>query len=260
MKSLIKKLAQTNTGILLRNSINFRPIVFKKPLNANYPITVSDAFLWRTDNGFKTKFKYSDILNLFYKIDNSWVEFHFYSKKNELIKIEKVFDLHLSNEIEISSKYLNNIEDYGTFYIYHFSNKNINSLSNNDIIVNRCYLGYSKNNNLHSYVHGNTLGKFTDIYSEKNILSDIVKMSLFLNHTYTIQKYFDNIDKNELLFTNPTSKIIKFSIESNTFKLKPNFTMLIETKNPIITIKSNCLFFRPTIFTYKENYLDVHHS
>jgi len=24
--------------------------------------------------------------------------------------------------------------------------------------------------------------------------------------------------------------------------------------------KSNCLFFRPTIFSYKNKYLDVHHS
>ena len=35
-----------------------------------YSITVSDAF-WRTDSGYTTKFKYSDILNLFYKIKDS---------------------------------------------------------------------------------------------------------------------------------------------------------------------------------------------
>ena len=119
MKSLVKKLTNTSIGILLRNSINFKPVSFKN-FEKNYPISVSDAFLWRTDNGFKTKFKYSDILNLFYKIRNSRVELHFYSKNNELIKIEKVNDLNLSNELEISSKYLNNLEDYGTFYIFHY--------------------------------------------------------------------------------------------------------------------------------------------
>ena len=61
-----------------------------------------------------------------------------------------------------------------------------------------------------------------------------------------------NFDKNELFFTNPTSKTIKFSIENNTFKLKPNHSLLIETHNNIIHIKSNCLFFRPTIFSYKD--------
>ena len=120
-------------------------------------VSVSDAFAWRTDNNFKTKFKYSDILNIFYKIENSWVEFHFYSKDNKMLKKEKIENLKLSNEIEITSKYLDGLEDYGTFYIFHFSKKNIEKES---IISNRCYLGYSRNENLYSFVHGNTLAKF----------------------------------------------------------------------------------------------------
>ena len=258
MKSLVKKLANTNIGILLRNSLNFKPVSLKH-FEKDYPISVSDAFLWRTDNGYKTKFKYSDILNLFYKIKNSWVEFYFYSKNNELIKIEKVKDLNLSNELEINSKYLNNLEDYGTFYVYHFID-NEKNLNNNDVISNRCYLGYSQNNNLYSFVHGNTHGKFTNIFPNKTFLTDIVKTSLFQNYTYTIQKYFDGFDKNELFFTNPTSKNIKFTIDDKKFELKPNFSLLVEFKNSIISIKSNCLFFRPTIFSYKDKYLDVHHS
>ena len=258
MKSLVKKLANTNIGILLRNSLNFKPVSLKH-FEKDYPISVSDAFLWRTDNGYKTKFKYSDILNLFYKIKNSWVEFYFYSKNNELIKIEKVKDLNLSNELEINSKYLNNLEDYGTFYVYHFID-NEKNLNNNDVISNRCYLGYSQNNNLYSFVHGNTHGKFTNIFPNKTFLTDIVKTSLFQNYTYTIQKYFDGFDKNELFFNNPTSKNIKFTIDDKKFELKPNFSLLVEFKNSIISIKSNCLFFRPTIFSYKDKYLDVHHS
>lgn len=258
MKSLVKLLVNTNIGILLRNNLNFKPVGLKL-FEKDYPTSVSDAFLWRTDNGYKTTFKYSDILNLFYKIKNSWVEFHFYSKNNELIKIEKINDLNLSNEIEISSKYLNNIEDYGAFYVYHFS-ENTKHLNNKDIISNRCYLGYSQKNNLYSFVHGNTHGKFTSVFSNKTFLTDIVKTSLFQNHTYTIQKYFDGFDKNELFFINPTSKIIKFSLENNNYKLKPNCSLLVEIKNSVISIKSNCLFFRPTIFSYKGEYLDVHHS
>ncbi len=258
MKSLVKKIANTGIGTFLRNNLNFKPVRIK-PFKNDYPTCVSDAFLWRTDNGYKTKFKYSDILNLFYKIKNSWVEFHFYSKNNELIKIEKVNDLNLSNELEISSKYLNNLKDYGTFYIYHFS-ENTKNLNNKDIISNRCYLGYSQNNNLYSFVHGNTLGKFTSIFSNKTFLTDIVKTSLFQNHTYTIQKYFDGFDKNELFFTNPTSKTINFSVENKDYELKPNRSLLVEVKNSIISINSNCLFFRPTIFSYKNKYLDVHHS
>ena len=258
MKLLVKKLFKTNFSVLLRNSIKFKPIHLNYH-SKNYPVSVSDAFLWRTDNGYKTKIKYSDILRLFYKIRDSWVEIHFYSKNNDLIKIKKIENLNFSNEFEINSKFLNNLEDYGSFYIYHFSNKS-NLLNNKDIISNRCYLGYSLKNSLYSYVHGNIHAKFTSIYSKEKILTDIVKTSFFTNYTYTIQKYFDGFDKNELLFSNPTSKIIKFSIENKNYELKPNYSLLVEIKNSIISINSNCLFFRPTIFSYKNKYLDVHHS
>ena len=258
LKKIVKKLARTNLGILLKNTLKIRPVDMMV-VEKTFPISVSDAFLWRTDKGFKTKFKYSDILNLFYKIKNSWVEFHFYTKNNKLIKIVKVDNLNLSNELVISSEYLNNIEDYGVFYIYHFSEKSEN-ITSRDIISNKCYLGYSYNNNLYSFVHGNTLAKFTSVFSNKNILSDIVKTSLFQNHSYTIQKYFNNFDKNELFFSNPTSKLVKFSVENKNFELKPNCSFLVEIKNPIVSIKSNCLFLRPTIFSYKGKYFDVHHS
>ncbi|MDC0951446.1 hypothetical protein OAR81_01760, partial [Candidatus Pelagibacter sp.] len=193
-----------------RNHFGF-PVSFTDQKYAKYPMTISDAFLWRTDNGYKTKFKYSDILDLFYKIKNSWVEFHFYSKNNELIKIEKIDKLNLSNELEITSKYLNNLEDYGVFYIYHFSD-NTDSLNDQDIIINRCYVGYSKNDCLYSFVHGNVFAKFTSISGDGKILSDIIKTSFFKNKKYTIQKYFHDYDRNELFFTNPTSNTIKFSL------------------------------------------------
>ena len=258
MKSFYKKLANTNLGISLRNSFNIRPIYYKY-LKKNYAGSVSDAFLWRTDNGYKTKFKYSDILKLFYKVENSWVEIHFYSKENKLIKTEKIENIQLCNELEINSKYLNNLEDYGSFYIYHFS-KSSDKFTNEDIISNRCYLGYSQNNNLYSFVHGNTLAKFTNINSNGSILGDIVQTSLFKNQNYTIQKYFNGLDKNELFFINPTSKVINFSIGKENYELKPNFTTQLNVSSSIISIKSNCMFFRPTVFSYKDKYIDVHHS
>ena len=119
MKSLIKKIANHNIGIALRNNFSFRPLAIS--VNNLESASVSDAFVWRTDNNFKTKFKYTDILNIFYKIENSWIEIHFYSKNNKLIKKKRYKDLDLSNEIDIDSDYLDGIKDYGVFYIYHHS-------------------------------------------------------------------------------------------------------------------------------------------
>jgi hypothetical protein len=95
MKSLIKKLSNTSIGIYLRNSLNISPVHMS--INKLKYISVSDAFAWRTDSNFITKFKYSDILNIFYKIHNSWVEIHFYSKDYKLIKIKKINNLEISN-------------------------------------------------------------------------------------------------------------------------------------------------------------------
>ena len=180
MKSLLKKLAKSNFASIIRNTINIKPI-YLKTFDKDYFTTVSDAFLWRTDNGYKTKFKYSDILNLFYNINDSWVEFHFYTKENEIIKIYKVNSLDISNELVINSKFLNDIKDFGVFYIYHFT-KLTEHLDNKSIISNRCYSGYSLNNNLYSFVHGNILAKYTDINAKEKVSSDIIKTSLFKSH------------------------------------------------------------------------------
>jgi hypothetical protein len=256
MRSLIKKLSNTELGIYLRNLINIKPVHMSlKGLDC---ITVSDAFAWRTDNNFVTQFKYSDILNIFYKIKNSWIEIHFYNKVGQLIKKEKSDNLKISNEITITKEFLEGIEDYGIFYIHHFTNENIEK---NNIISNRCYLGYSQNNKLASFVHGNTLAKFKKISGTDIINVDIVKNTLFKNHTYKIQKYFEGFDKLELFFSNPTSKVVKFSVNNQNYKLDNNCSKLIEIFNKnIIYIKSNCLFLRPTVFNYKDGYLDVHHA
>ena len=256
MKSLIKFLANTNLGILIRNSLNIKPLSIKLT-NPKKAISISDAFHWRTDSGFKTKFKFSDILKLFYKVENSWVEIHFYSKINQLIKIHKIDNLDLSNELEINSKFLNDINDYGVFYIYHLSKDEIDK---KNMISNKCYLGYSLNNGLYSHVHGNTYAKHTNINGSGKIYTNMVKTSLFKNQKYTIQKYFSGFDKNELFFSNPTSKILRFSLEDKDYKLNPGCSKIVRTYKSIITIKSNCLFLRPTVFSYQKQFFDVHHS
>ena len=78
MKSLIKKIARTNIGFKFRNLVNFRPQVMSVE-NINEPTSVSDAFCWRTDSNYVTTFKFSDILRLFYKIKDSYVELVFFT-------------------------------------------------------------------------------------------------------------------------------------------------------------------------------------
>jgi hypothetical protein len=250
-----KNIFKTQAFISFRNTFNFRPIMMSiKDLKFS---SVSDAFIWRTDNNFKTIFKFSDIFDIFFKIKKSYVKINFFSKTNQFIKSIEIKELNLSNQLSISSEFLNNIKDYGTFYIYHYTDEVI---SENTVISNRCYSGYSQNNNLYSFVHGNTMAKYEqlDNHSKKN--TDIVKTSLIKNQIYRIQKYFDNFDKSELFFTNPTSNIIRFSINDTNYRLEKGCCKIIDISSlKIISIKSNCMFFRPIAFCYKNKYLDVHH-
>ena len=80
MKSLIKFIANSEFGVRLRNTLNIKPQIYNK----NIPKTssVSDSFVWRTDKSFKTIFKFSDILDLFYNVKNSYVELSFFNKEN----------------------------------------------------------------------------------------------------------------------------------------------------------------------------------
>jgi hypothetical protein len=258
MKSLIKKISNTSLGIGLRNIFGIKPVPMS--INSIHSLSsVSDAFCWRTDNNFTTVFKYSDILNLFYKTKNSYVELHFYTKENKFIKKIVIENLDYSNELIINSNFLEGLKDCGSFYIYHLTTDKI---GNENIISNKCYVGYSKNNSLHSFVHGNTHARFININNHKNIeQTDIIKMTFFKNQKYKIQNFFRNLDKSELFFVNPTSKKIRFSINGKNYFLTSGCSTIIDaTKDETIEIKSNCLFFRPLIFNYKDNYIDVYHG
>ena len=256
MISLIKKLFNSDILIEIRNQFKFRPVDIHIS-KSDKDISVSDDFLWRTDSGYKTKFKFTDILGLFYDFDDTNAEILFYDKDGVFLKKLVINDLNISNEIIIDKNFLNGLSDYGSFNIFH----NFNKKNNNLIIANRCYLGYSRKENFYSYVHGNLLSSYRTSNDDK-IKTDIIKTSLFSNQEYAIQNDFADFDKSELFFANPTSKIVKFEIEKIKYILKPKSSRIIDIlkTNKKIVIKSNCMFLRPIIFNYKNNFFDVYHG
>ncbi len=256
MKSLLKDIAQSTLGLKLRNFMGYRPVI----LNLNYrksgSTSISDAFPWRTDNGYKTKFNYSDILGLFYKIENSFVEIFFYSKNNELIKKLTLTQLDYSNEIIIDKAFLNGIEDYGVFYIFHRADsQNTDNLT----ISNRCYVGFSNEISWTSYVHGNGYVGYQSLDGLKNDFGMV--LSSFFKKRYRIQNSFIDFNKSELFFVNPTSEKINFSVCKNQYFLEKGSSMLIDVSGKDnISIISRSLFLRPIVFNYKDNFFDVYHA
>ena len=255
MKSLIKKIAQSDKGIYLRNSIGFRPVDIMPDKSIRFQ-SISDAFLWRTDNGFKTTFNYADILGLFYKVEDSHVELNFYSKNNDFIKKIIINQLNYSNKLLIDKDFLDGIEDYGVFYIFH----RYDNYSGDDLIIsNRCYVGFSLKDSLSSFVHGNQFVRYQSL-DGKYDGSDMVKSSFF-NNRYRIQNSFLDFTKSELFFANPTSKKIDFSIGNIRYRLEKNCSIIIDIgSKENITISSRCMFLRPIIFNYKDVFFDVYHA
>ncbi len=257
MKLLAKRLFNTKSFIFLRNFFNFRPIPNDIHKEYRGSISMSDAFLWRTDHSFSTIFKYSDILKLFYKDKNSSVELLFYSKSNELLKTLIIKDIDLGNELIIDKFFFDGLEDYGVFYVYHRSD-----LVNTEplIISNRCYVGFSKSNSLFSFVHGNINVRYKNLTGGNQFI-DIVKTSFLSNNLYKIQNFFEEFTSTELFFTNPTSKSINIKIGNDSYVLKKGCSILVDLKKIKETsIVSNCLFLRPLIFNYKNNFFDVYHG
>lgn len=237
----------------LRNLIGFFPSYFNINLKKKNQ-SISDAFIWRTDNGFKTIFKYTDILKLFYNNNESEVEIEFFNRNNSLIKKITLSNINISNQILIDKYFLDGIEDYGTFYIFHKSKKKINS-----IIRNSCYTGYSYLDNLPSFVHGNLLTKIKD-FSGKNIEEGIGAKSFFKNKVYTLQNSFKNRSF-ELAFINPCKSTINFQISKSNYKINKGETLIIKFKDlDFIQIVSNSYLLRPIVFELEKDYLDVYHG
>ena len=118
LKSLIKPYYNSPTGVKIRNKIGFRivPIFLPEHLQS-YP--VSDAFPWRTDKGYKTYFRFSDILNNFYNIDSNDVMFIFYNNKGDVLKEFVESNIENINELVIDKDFISSEQEFGNFSIFH---------------------------------------------------------------------------------------------------------------------------------------------
>ena len=257
MTSLVKKIYRSGLSIHVRNIIGFRPSYFDfSKLEKN--TSISDGFPWRTDGSFKTIFRFNDLFKLFYKVDNSYLDLHFYNNEFNLIKSITLNSIKLTNELLIDKKFLNNYEGYGSFFAFH-KHKNFNA-KNFTVLHNKCYLGFSFNNNLPSFVHGN-IYVLSENFANKTRTSNFINTSFFCNRKWRIQNNFDDFEKTEIVIVNPTTNKIKLIIKDKIYFLAGLCTKLINIdKTSEVLIRSNCYFLRPAVFNYKKGYLDVYHS
>ena len=135
MKLLFKKIANSKIGVFLRNFFNYKPLIININKVKNF-YTVSDAFLWRTDNQFKTSFIFTDLLKFYFDNTKSSVEVLFFDKNNKFLKKLDLHNIELSSEILIDKNFFDlKLEDYGIFYIRDIITCHIKS----DTFNHRCF-------------------------------------------------------------------------------------------------------------------------
>ena len=250
---LIDKILRNTYSKLIRNLIGIRPS-FDLINYTSEGISASDAFFWRTDENFETIFRFTNLLKYFYNVSNSNIKIVFFSHNNELIKEHNVSFSDNLSEIIINKSFLNNIEGYGVFYIFHETNEKIKS-----IIRNSCYTGYSWKKNLPSMVHGNTITAQKK-FEEKDIQYGIGGYSLLKKLSYTVQNNIE-IRKTEIMLVNPTNVKISINVNKENFKLKKGCSKLISLdESKVVRITSRCYLLRPIIFERTDDFINVYHG
>lgn len=255
MKKVINFIKRNSVSLFFRNILNIRPVKYNFDEIKKYNFSsISDNFIWRTDKNYSTKFVFKDILKFFYNINNSKIEIIFFDKSGCFLKKINLKSMSNSEEI-IIDKYLLNVQDYGTFNIFHNTKKKIVHKS---IIANRCYIGFSNNKSFFSFVHGNHLSKSK---SDDKLIVGFVSKSIYFNKIYNVQNNMLDYDLTEIAIANPNKSSIKFQINNNNYNLLENEIKIIEIpRTKIVSINSNCHLLRPIIFNYKNKFFDVYHG
>ena len=253
MKEFLRPIYNNSRVIKLRNFLGIKPVIFKE-LSGSY--AGSDLFIWRTDGDFSTIFRASDIAYYYYK-KSSRLKLLFFDTNGELIEdVEVPFKGEVIN-FKIDRSLLGR-EGFGSFLAFNL----IDEISHCPQITNRCYVGYSLDNDDPSFVHGNVISK----YVSQGLKETPVRLNnKFFEHSintqYLIQKDFSLLDRTELFFTNPLEKEITINANENSITLMPMETNKISVNEcELVKVRSNFGFPRPVVFSYRESFFDVHHA
>ena len=258
MKRYLRPLYNSFFGVALRNLVGFRPPIYRLENEKSY--LASDLFVWRTDRGYSTIFKASDILKKFYGEDSALLLFFFDQHGREIFSKT----LHFNNgiaELTIDTGFIG-MEGLGTFCAFNI----LINLSDKQIkATNRCYVGYGKKGSL-SMVHGNLLALYTNKFLSLGS-SDPVSIKPAISskkgkYKYYLQKSNRDFFDNSLIFVNPLGRDIRVSVSGNTSQIGSRCCEVIKVNkcDEIIVIESDFIFPRPLVFSENGDFVDVHHG
>ena len=238
---------------------------------------VSDLFVWRNDQKWKTYFELLDVYGLV-KSDlssspNRFVVAALFNKNGKLL-IKKRIELNNFARNTISIKDIFSDEeiqnklhqDFGTFAIFHSLDKEI---GNGAVLTDRGYCGYEfQDSHFRGYVHGN-FDAVEITPTGMKLLMGFNKISRF----YNLQHILTGPSSYEVALVNPTEKrqsvkiFTKGNLRNKTFhnRIEPNGVEIFkfdlsESEVIRLRIKSKMFMARPTVFRTSGNSMDVFHG
>ena len=257
LKKFLRPLANSKIGLFLREKSGFRPPVFLFGNETSF--ISSDLFFWRTDNGYSTIFKASDILSKYYDVESS-LTLIFYDSDGSFL-LQKTVEFHYNFATLTITSTLLAKEGMGTFIALNIPREPLRSAVQ---VTNRCYVGYGKDGS-HSMVHGN----FTAIKAKPNAenfnpFRDIKPAisSQKGDFLYYLQKPNYSFLKISLVFANPLDRKIVININKKRYELNRRscILVLVPKSDESILIESDFIWPRPLVFCEKGTFIDVHHG
>jgi hypothetical protein len=233
---------------------------------------ISDLFLWRQDDGWKTFFELLDIFTLVEPANvpgKRAVTLMIFDRFGQTVSEQKLSVNPGGRQTESISDLLpRTIGEYGTFACFHVGHKP-STVSKQIFIAERGYCGYARSKDgPRSYVHGNL-----DAVALGSLGIEQVGAPGLLASTYRLQVLIEPEATYELAFVNPSKKVRRFEItqEGSNFREMRRVRLLPRQSanvnlgkwrpgHTLVSIRSRLPMARPLVFFRQGDAFDVFHG
>lgn len=253
--------------------------VFNQPLTAKpneLRTPVSDLFVWRNSNEWKTYFELMDISGLFENDQthfNRYVTLYFFDNNGSFILDKRAELAQWQRKTIDLSAYLYNVEcQHGTFCVFHSHTPEVVG-DLGSFLTERGYVSYCyKDAPLRTYVHGN----LDAISLPSGRPPRLLGSSSYLKREYKLQHELKYPAQYEIGIVNTSPHTQKIYCHAMSTKnnetlselnsdVPPKGSVMFQVKThqeqaSRVVIKSHLVMARPLVFRFNQQKLDVFHG
>ena len=238
-------------------------------------VPVSDLFVWRNSEDWKTFFELIDIPGLFVDHENTserYVTLVFFDSDGILFLEKRLELVHNKRQTIDLSGFLSKSENpVGTFCVFHSYTPEV-VIGLGSFITERGYVSYCyKKAPLRAYVHGNL--DAIALQADKSM--QLLGTTSFRTREYRLQHELLGPALYEIVIVNPSSRDQRFScqvfstlgeiLDTQEIQLRPRGSYVFQvqikqSQTARLTINSHLVMARPLVFGINNHKMDVFHG